>query len=286
MKAARISTFIILALSILKGFIAIISGSIALLADSIHSFVDIFSSVAVWAGLKLIQREPTERFPYGYYRAESLALLIVSTVIILSGTLILIESIEKLFQPIIIQYSSIVLIVAAFSGATSFFLGKYKQRVGKRIGSQSLVSEGKHSTTDVYASLVVFIGVFFYYIGFPQGEVLAGVVIGILILKIGYPFGRDAILALMDASPDPQAVQKMKDIAESLPDVEEVHHVRLRRAGPVYFGEMHVILRKGVSIERSHEVSEHIEERVKEQIENMESLTIHIAPFHEEKHSI
>ena len=47
---------------------------------------------------------------------------------------------------------------------------------------------------------------------------------------------------------------------------------------------MHVILQKGVSIERSHEVSEIIEQKVKEQIENMETIMIHIAPFHEEEH--
>ncbi len=59
-NAAKISAVVLLAFSVLKGIVAIISGSVALLADSIHSFADVFSSVAVWAGLKLVQRKPDE----------------------------------------------------------------------------------------------------------------------------------------------------------------------------------------------------------------------------------
>jgi cation diffusion facilitator family transporter len=93
----------------------VISGSVALLADSIHSFADIFSSIAVWAGLKLVQKKPTERFPYGYYKAETLALLIVAVTIVVSGILILKEAVDKLFEPSVVLSPSVVLAVAAFS---------------------------------------------------------------------------------------------------------------------------------------------------------------------------
>jgi cation diffusion facilitator family transporter len=81
-RAAIISAAVLLAFSLLKATVSVISGSVALLADSIHSFADIFSSIAVWAGLKLVQKKPTERFPYGYYKAETLALLIVAVTIV------------------------------------------------------------------------------------------------------------------------------------------------------------------------------------------------------------
>ena len=283
-KAARLSSFVILVLGIFKLVVALVTGSIALLADSFHSLSDVLTSAAVWFGLKIIQKKPTKRFPYGYYRAESFTLLIVSIVIIASGVFIIITAMEKLFEPIVLSYSSAVLLAAVISGAVSFALGRYKKRVGNLIGSQSLVSEGEHSIVDVYASLIVFVGVFFYDIDLPIGEVLAGLVIGALIVRLGFPYSRDAVLTLMDASTDPEAVEEMKEEAESVPGVEEVHHVRLRKSGPIYFGEIHIILQKGVSLERGHEISETIEERIKNRIRNVESITIHISPFHEEKH--
>ena len=48
------------ALGILKGIVAVVSGSVALLAGTIDSFSDVFSSIAVWAGLKN-RKEKTHR---------------------------------------------------------------------------------------------------------------------------------------------------------------------------------------------------------------------------------
>jgi len=73
-RAAKLSALIISVLSLVKGIIAFFSGSVALLASAIDSFSDIFSSIAVSVGLKLIQKKPSDRFPYGYYKTETFAL--------------------------------------------------------------------------------------------------------------------------------------------------------------------------------------------------------------------
>jgi cation diffusion facilitator family transporter len=91
-KAARLSTATLFVLGVLKGVVAVLSGSLALLAGAIDTFSDVFSSVAVWVGLRIAEKKPTERFPYGYYKAETFALLIVSTVIVVSSILIMLES--------------------------------------------------------------------------------------------------------------------------------------------------------------------------------------------------
>jgi divalent metal cation (Fe/Co/Zn/Cd) transporter len=52
-KAAKLSAIILIALGTLKGIVAIGSGSVALLAGAIDSFSDVFSSIAVWAGLRI-----------------------------------------------------------------------------------------------------------------------------------------------------------------------------------------------------------------------------------------
>ena len=73
-KAAMLSAVIVAALSVMKGIIAFLSGSVALLASTIHSFSDIFSSIAVSMGLKFVQKNPSDRFPYGYNTTETFAL--------------------------------------------------------------------------------------------------------------------------------------------------------------------------------------------------------------------
>ena len=56
-EATKRSTIVMVVLSFMKGIIGFISGSVALLADAIHSFSDIFASIAVWLGLRLAQKK-------------------------------------------------------------------------------------------------------------------------------------------------------------------------------------------------------------------------------------
>jgi len=282
-RAAILSATVLLAFSLLKGTVSVISGSVALLADSIHSFADIFSSIAVWAGLKLVQKKPTERFPYGYYKAETLALLIVAVTIVVSGVLMLREAVDKLFEPSVVLFPSVVLAVAAFSGLVSYFLGRYKKSVGSLIGSQSLVSEGQHSLVDVYTSLLVFVGVLFASLGYPVAEVLAGLAIGLYVMKVGLWFGKDAVLVLMDACLSPQKAREMKEIAEGVRGVRGVHDLRLHKSGPVSFGEMHIEVQEDLRLEKAHEISDEIEEKIRQRFKDIESITIHVEPGHKEK---
>lgn len=231
----------------------------------------------------MIQKKPSERFPYGYYKAETFALLIVSLTIVASGVLILIEAVNKLSQPSGILFPSLVLAAAATSGLVSFILGRYKGKVGSAIGSQSLVGEGQHSMVDVYTSLLVFVGVFFSSLGYPVAEILAGLAIGVYVIKVGIWFGKDAVLALMDTSLSADRLEEMKRIAESVHGVSGVHNVRFRKSGPVTFGEMHLEVQKDLPLDKAHAISEEVEEKIKERFKDVESITIHMGVSHKEK---
>jgi cation diffusion facilitator family transporter len=282
-RAAILSATILLAFSILKGIVSIISGSVALLADTIHSFADIFSSIAVWVGLRLIQKKPTETFTYGYYKAEALALLIVASTIVVSGTMILKEAVDKLFKPSVVVFPSVVLAVAAFSGVFSYFLGRYKKNVGSLIGSQSLISEGQHSFVDSYTSLVVFVGVLFSSLGYPIVEVLAGLIIGLYVMKVGLGFGKDSVLVLMDACLSPEKAREMKEIAEEVRGVSGVHDLRLRKSGPISFSDMHVEVQEDIPLEKALGISDEIEEKIRERFKDIESITIHVKTAQKQK---
>ncbi len=282
-EAARLSTIILLALGTLKGIVAVVSGSVALLAGTIDSFSDVFSSIAVWAGLRIAKKKPTERFPYGYYKAETFALLIVSFIIVASSVLIMLESFQKFFEVNVISFLDLALTAAALSAVIYFLLARYKERVGRQVGSQALISEGLHSMVDVYTSVLVFIGVFLASFGYQFVEALIGLVISVYVLIRGLWFGKDAVLVLMDVSPSPQRVKEMKEIAESVHGVKGTHDVRLRKAGPVFFGEMHVELQEGLSLERAHVISEEVEKGIKERFKDLELVTVHVGLAHRKK---
>lgn len=108
-NASKNSTFTLIFLAILKGFVGLYSGSSALIADAIHTSLDIFTSFAVWIGLKLSLRGSAEKFPYGYYKADNLVSLFVSVIILFSGVELVREALMNITDPAEMRMQGIAL---------------------------------------------------------------------------------------------------------------------------------------------------------------------------------
>jgi cation diffusion facilitator family transporter len=278
-QAAKVSTAAMMMLTVLKAVVGLLSGSIALVADAIHSFADVFTSLAVWIGLRLSEEEPSEKFPYGLYRAETLAFLVVSIVVAVSGAQILLESFRRILSPTPVSLVGIGLSVAAGSAIVSYLLSRYKGRTGKEINSQALQGEANHSNVDVWASALVFAGIFLQNLGFAEAEGIAGLLIGALTVKLGLRMGWDAVLVLMDASLDPAILSKIRTIATGVDGVKGLHALKVRRSGPFLFAEMHVEVDSTMQVAKADMVSDAIEEKVRESINSVDSFLIHAEPM-------
>ncbi|MFX1539189.1 MAG: cation transporter, partial [Promethearchaeota archaeon] len=66
---------VVIALATTWFIIAFLSGSVGLLAKGIDSLSDLIATVTVFLGLWLAQRAPSQKYPYGYFKAESMAAL-------------------------------------------------------------------------------------------------------------------------------------------------------------------------------------------------------------------
>ncbi len=280
---SRRSTFVLVVLSIAKVIVGLLSGSIALLADAAHTIMDIAGSVIVWLGLRLSLRKPTDLFPYGFYKAESVCALIVCIIMIFTGAEILLDSLERFYVPSVISFRPVVIAVAVGSGFVSYFLARYKERAGREISSQGLRVESRHSFADVLNSGLVCGSVLFTYLGVSWVEPLAAVIISAFIFWAALAFGKDSIYSLMDVSPQPAIRKAIEDTILGTPEVKGVHALKVRRSGPFIFVEAHVELDGRTSLEKAHAIGDEVEDRVQEKFKEVDSTTIHVG-IHE-KHS-
>lgn len=281
--AAKYSGIVQLGLAISKGLVGFFTGSIALIADAFHSFSDIFISLAVYIGLKLSQRKPTEKFPYGYYKVETFISLIISAIIIFSGIEIIQESIDGIMNPTAVRLPLFALAIAAISAFVSLLISRYKERIGIEIGSQALINDGRQSFIDVFTSIIVFIGIFSSYLGYPIFQGVAGFIVALFVIYVGIKLGKDAVLVLLDVSLDDKTVNEIKSIALSVEDVKNIHNLKVRRSGPFIFAELHLETKKGLSVKMASEITENVKKAVKDRIKNLDSLTVQIEPYKKEK---
>jgi len=252
----------------------------ALTADAIHSGADVLAIFASWLGLKLAARPPSKKFPFGLYRAETLASLMVAVVILAAGVEMLWQSAKALLQGGGADTEGIeVLVVAIASAVVSFGIFRWEKRVGGQLNSQSLLANADESRADVLTSAAVFVGTGCSYFGLPYVERGVTVALSLLIVWLGLDHGRRALYALLDASLDPELEERASQIAGQVPGVMGVSEVKLRRAGPFMFGIAQIAVRKSTDVNRAHEAAERVEAAVRVELPQVESLTVHVEPY-------
>jgi len=282
-KAAKIGILAVSIIGSIKGVVGLYVGSLSLLAQSIDSVTDLFSMIAVYIGIRLSRKPPSKRFPYGYYRFETLASLIIAVLIFLTGSEILRESILRLLNPQPITAPLYALIVAASSTPILYVLSKHTKKVGEEINSKALIGQAADFRADIYSSSLVLVGVFSSVFGYPFVEGIVGSVISVFVLKVGATLAWQGLLVLMDAVENPETIIEIKKIVEEVRGVREASRIRIRRSGPFCMGELTIGVDQRLSVEQAHRVSEDVERRVKEEIPVVESLIIHIEPQAEKR---
>jgi Co/Zn/Cd efflux system component len=86
-RALHISLALLAATALLQAVVVVFTGSVALLGDTLHNVADALTAVPLLIAFRLARRPATNRYTYGYRRAEDLAGLFVIAMIALSAVL-------------------------------------------------------------------------------------------------------------------------------------------------------------------------------------------------------
>lgn len=277
-RVALTSTLVTALLALGKGAGGLLTGSLVLLSDAVHSAMDVMPVAASWLGLRVSRRKPDERFPYGYFKADSVATLFISLFIIFAALELVVEGYSRLFQASEVSEPLLAAGVSLASAIASALLARYQGAAGERIGSQSLIINARDTYMDVFVSLMVVAAIALAYYEVPYVEGLAIMAISVFILKIGLESIKDAVFALMDISPSKEVEQRVIRIIGGVAGVEGFAGLKLRRSGPFLFGEVVVKVRRQLDVERAHGISARLEEELRREVRQLESITVHIEP--------
>lgn len=284
-NVAKKVLFALAFLSLLKFLAGTLTKSSVLIADALHSAVDASALLACYIGLKLALKPPSERFPYGYYKAESLAALFISLLILLGAFELGKDAISEIFNLGSIQETNTLpaLFVAGFSAVFSFFIARMEEKAARRSNSQALHVSSKESMIDVFSSILVFGSLVFSKFGMAYAQPLCTVIIVVLVVKMAFENLYQSILALMDISPSRELEMNVIKAIGKISGIEGFKGLKLRKAGPFVFGEVTLKIRKSVSVERAHEISKILEHKIKSFAPQIEAITIRIEPYEPEK---
>jgi cation diffusion facilitator family transporter len=198
--------------------LAVLTGSVALLGDAIHNLSDVSTSAVVFLGFRVSKKPASRSHPYGYERAEDLAGLGVAIVIWLSAAFAGYESYRKLTGHGRTTDVWIGMAGAALGIAGNQAVAWYKRRVGKRIGSLTLIADARHSWLDAISSLGALTGLALVAAGYRWGDPVAGFAITAFICHVGYQVTKDILVRLTDGV-EPGELDAAETAARAVPGI-------------------------------------------------------------------
>ncbi len=282
-KIAFIATAAAFLLAVMKGTVGYLFDSEVLIADAFHSGADVLSNFAAGFGLWLASGKKSTKFPYGLYKAETMAGFVIGGFIILAAIGVFMEGFQKLLTlnpvsgfPILPVSASVI------SSLTAFFIAKKQLSVGREIGSRSLIANSKEAFLDIFTSLIVLTGIVlaFWRVPYVEGSII--MLVAVLILKLGAENFWASLMVLMDANLDPQLQTEIEKKVNEIYGVKGVSEVKIRQSGPFKMVECVIATMPSLSLYKAHELADRVETFIGENYEHIESVFIHVEPAKEE----
>ncbi len=278
-RTAAVAIGMTVLLVALKAAVGLATGAAVLIADAVHSAADLFALGASWIGLRLARRSPTSRFPFGFYRAETLATLMVAGVIIYLGITLMLDAAVSFGRVPRATDTWLAMGTALLSAASGAFLAIWEKRVSRAAGSGSLAAAADEAAMDAVSSLIVFVALLASVYAIPYVTGAATILISLAVLRVGVYHGWLALLTLMDASVDPDLEASVTEELRKIPEVRNVHKLRSRRSGPCFFIEGHLLVAGSMDVMRSHSISHYAQSVIRREFPRVEAMILHMEPY-------
>lgn len=282
-RVALVTSLVTLAVALVKGVVGYVFESHLLIADAFHSAGDVVIVAASGFGLWIAGRKKSDKFPYGLYRAETLASLFIALLILWAGIGMARDGYGKLLHPgggsghPLIPMSAALLSIIA-----NVFMALKQKQAGTALNSQSLLVTARDTGLDACVSGAVLIGIMLAFLGITHVEGGLILVISLLILKLGGETLWISVMSLLDANLDPGLQAEIAAMISDVEGVRAVTRVRIRRAGPFRMMDCTIETSPHLSLYKAHELADRIEDVIIGTHRDIDTVFIHVEPFREQ----
>lgn len=265
--------------AILKGGYGLLTNSLSMSADGLHSLFDSSSNIIGLVGISLASRPPDREHPYGHAKFETFASVGISVLLFSSCIHLILEAFDRFQNPSLPRVTQLSFAIMALTLLINIAVSSYENMLGKRLNSSILVADSLHTRSDIFASAGVILGFVAIKMGYPLADPAITLFICVLIAMTGLKIIRESSRVLLDRAVIDERV--IADLAESVEGVSSCHDIRTRGpAGEVYM-DLHIGVDPSLSMDRAHEVGKAVELTIKSSIEGVRDVVVHLEPWDE-----
>jgi ferrous-iron efflux pump FieF len=262
-RATYASTAVAVLLIVVKIAAWLMTGSVSLLSSLLDSLLDLAASLVNLFAVRHAVTPADREHRFGHGKAEPLAGLGQAAFIAGSAALLLVQALQRLFDPQPVSHVGIGIAVMLFSIAATILLVRYQRYVIGETGSVAISADQLHYRGDVMLNISVIVSLLVTkFAGWPYADPLFAAGIAIWILYSSWRIMQASLVQLMDRELPDEERARIRKIAEAHPEVKSVHDLKTRASGPTCFVQMHIELDPKMPLSRAHQVSDEVERAI------------------------
>jgi cation diffusion facilitator family transporter len=269
-----------LIVAIAKVSLGYFSGAVSILSDGFHSLADASSNVVALVGVSAAQRPADENHPYGHRKYETMASVAILMFMLLVLSEVARNAIAHLRAPAVptVLPAGIITMVATL--VINVFVVRYESRAGRRLRSEVLGADAKHTRSDVWTTIAVLAALTGVALGYPVLDPIAGLVVSVFIGYACWQIAREASGVLADEIV--LAEENIRSVVQSVPGVIGCEKIRTRGPADNVFVDLHLWIDARTPLGEAHALSHVVKDRLMARFPEIVDVVIHIEPPHEQ----
>lgn len=281
-KASWVTIIFNVLLAAIKIVAGIIGNSKAMMADGVHTLSDVLTTFVVLIGLKISSKEADEQHPYGHEKYESVFAKLLSILLLLTGLFIGYEALKSLIEGNIAKPGRIALVAALVSIVIKEGMYWYTIKIARKIKSLSMEADAWHHRSDAFSSLGTFIGILGARLGLTALDPIAGVVVSILVIKVGVDLYIKSVKELVDESANDETEKQIRDITCKTQGVKGIKTLKTRVFGNRIYVDLEIFVNSLITVKEGHDISEKVHDNIEKEIDEIKHCMVHIEPFQQD----
>ena len=252
------------------------TGAVSITSDGFHSLTDSASNVVALVGVSVARRPPDANHPYGHRKYETMASLGILVFLVIVLIEVLTAAADRLVNggtprvfPEGIGLMTVTLIV-------NLFVVSYEMREGRRLNSEVLRADAKHTRSDVLTTGAVLGALLGVWWGYPLLDPMAALLVAGFIGHACWSIAQEASRVLGDEIVI--AETEVRKVVQSVDGVIGCEKIRTRGSADYAFLDLHLWLDGDMPLKDAHAASHVVKDRLMTRFPQLVDVVIHIEP--------
>jgi cation diffusion facilitator family transporter len=283
-RAIRVVLWVVLALNVVVALAKLLYGlfskSAAMQADGISSMFDGVSNVVALIGMSFAARPADRAHPYGHAKFETFTAAVIAVMLgiacygVARGAITSLHG-HQATEVTVISFAIMVVTLAVNIGVTT-----WEARAGRRLASEVLTADSRHTLSDVAVSIGVIISLVLTKVGVAKADGVVALLVAVVIAYTALTIIRGVARTLGDAARLPE--DDVANVCLAIPGVVGCHSVRTRGSETQVAADLHVLVDPDTTVQQGHAIAHQVETALRANYPHLTDVVVHVEPADDE----